>query len=495
MRLADLEARLPVKSVVHPPSWGVEISGIQYDSREVKRGDLFCAVRGFRTDGHLYCREAEARGAAAVLVERAEAVPEGLPGLVVGDVRSAMALASDIFFGSPSGRLWMVGVTGTNGKTTVTHLIRAILEAEDIPCGLTGTVHTLVGPEVLKVVRTTPEAPDLQRLLRFMVDRGMRAAVMEVSSHALALSRVDHVQYDLGVFTNLTQDHLDFHRDFEDYFQAKAKLFRSLGQGAEKGPRAAVINADDPYAKRFTELCPVPVITYGLGETAAIRGQSLQIGARGVQFVAVFPDGRRQPVNFGMTGRFNIQNALAAMAVGFVRGIDPTAMAEALARVPGVPGRFERIDLGQPFTVIVDYAHTPDGLENVLTTAREFSFGRLAVVFGCGGDRDQGKRAMMGDVAGRLADLVVLTADNPRSEDPREIIGQIEEGLRAVGGHWAVELDRERAIRLAFNQAKPGDVVMIVGKGHETYQIYRDGTIHFDDREVARQLLKELSRS
>lgn len=495
MRLADLEARLPVKSVVHRRSEDVAISGIQYDSRQVKPGDLFCAVPGFHTDGHLYCREAEGRGAVAVLVERAEAVPDRLPGLVVGDVRKAMALTSDLFFGSPSRRLWMVGVTGTNGKTTVTHLIRAILEAEDIPCGLTGTVHTLVGPEVLKVVRTTPEAPDLQRLLRFMVDRGMAAAVMEVSSHALALARVDHVLYDVGVFTNLTQDHLDFHRDFEDYFQAKAKLFRNLGQGPEKGPRAAVINADDPYAERFSALCPVPVITYGLRDEAAIRGQSVQIGARGVQFVAVFPDGRRQPVNFTMTGRFNIQNALAAMAVGYVKGIEPVSMAEALARVPGVPGRFERIDLGQPFTVIVDYAHTPDGLENVLVTAREFALGRVVVVFGCGGDRDQGKRAMMGEVAGRLADLAVLTADNPRSEDPREIIGQIEQGLRRVAGHWAVELDRERAIRLAFSQAKAGDVVMILGKGHETYQIYRDGTIHFDDREVARQLLKELSKS
>ena len=345
---------------------GREIRGIQYDSRQVQPGDLFCAVPGFRTDGHLYCQEAKHRGAVAVLVERSDAVPEGLSGVVVRDVRAAMAKVADVFFGSPSRRLWMVGVTGTNGKTTVTHLVRSILEAEDVPCGLTGTVHTLIGPEMFKVVRTTPEAPDLQRILRHMVDRGMQAAVMEVSSHALALKRVGGVQYDVAVFTNLTQDHLDFHKDFEDYYQAKAQLFRGLGHDIDKGPKAAVINHDDQYAARFAKESPVPVVTYGLSEGADIRGEHLKIGGSGVEFVAVFPDGRRQPVSFGMTGKFNVQNALAAMAVGYVRQIDPQTMAKALAQSPGVPGRFERIDLSQPFTVIVDYAHTPDGLENVL---------------------------------------------------------------------------------------------------------------------------------
>ena len=474
---------------------GREIRGIQYDSRQVQPGDLFCAVPGFRTDGHLYCQEAKHRGAVAVLVERSDAVPEGLSGVVVRDVRAAMAKVADVFFGSPSRRLWMVGVTGTNGKTTVTHLVRSILEAEDVPCGLTGTVHTLIGPEMFKVVRTTPEAPDLQRILRHMVDRGMQAAVMEVSSHALALKRVGGVQYDVAVFTNLTQDHLDFHKDFEDYYQAKAQLFRGLGHDIDKGPKAAVINHDDQYAARFAKESPVPVVTYGLSEGADIRGEHLKIGGSGVEFVAVFPDGRRQPVSFGMTGKFNVQNALAAMAVGYVRQIDPQTMAKALAQSPGVPGRFERIDLSQPFTVIVDYAHTPDGLENVLLTAREFALGRVMVVFGAGGDRDQGKRGLMGEVAGRYADWTMLTVDNPRSEDPREIIAQIEQGLHAVGGKWAVELDRERAIRHVLMDAKPGDVILIVGKGHETYQIYRDATIHFDDREVARQVLKELRKS
>ncbi len=472
----------------------VTISGIQHDSRQVEKGDMFCAIPGFHTDGHFYCQEALSRGAAALLVEREDSVPPGATAIVVDNARLALAKAADVFYGHPSGRLWMVGVTGTNGKTTTTHLVRAVLEGSDIPCGLTGTLHTLIGPETFKVVRTTPEAPDLQRILRHMADRGMQAAVMEVSSHALALSRVDHVDYDVAVFTNLTQDHLDFHKDLESYFRAKALLFERLGNGLEKGPRAAIINGDDPHAERLKEMTRVPVFTYGLGEGLDLRATQLQITSRGVQFLAHFPSGVTQPVAFGMPGRFNVLNALAAMAVGWVYGLRPEVMAEALGRYKGVPGRFERIDEGQPYSVIVDYAHTPDGLENALTTAREFAIGKIGVVFGAGGDRDRGKRPLMGEVAGRLADWAVLTADNPRSEDPLDIIHQIEEGMKRVNGRWQVELDRERAIKLALTQAQPGDVVLIVGKGHETYQIYRDATIHFDDREVARQVLKELRR-
>ncbi|AEJ41631.1 UDP-N-acetylmuramyl-tripeptide synthetase [Sulfobacillus acidophilus TPY] len=472
----------------------VTVGGIQYDSRRVEKGDLFCAIPGFHTDGHLYCQEAYQRGAVAFLVERADTVPKGAPALIVPEARPAMAIVADAFYGHPSGRLWMVGVTGTNGKTTTTHLIRAVLEGSDIPCGLTGTLHTLIGQETFKVVRTTPEAPDLQRILRHMADRGMRAAVMEVSSHALVLSRVDAVEYDVGVFTNLTQDHLDFHHDIESYFRAKALLFERLGTGRPKGPRAAVINRDDPYSERLMGMTGVPVLTYGIQQPSDIRATQVNITSRGVQFVAEFPEGVSQPVEFGMPGRFNVLNALAAMAVGYVYGLTPSEMAESLARYPGVPGRFERIDEGQPFTVIVDYAHTPDGLENALKTAREFSLGKIGVVFGAGGDRDRGKRPLMGEVAGRLADWTVLTADNPRSEDPLDIIHQIAEGVNRVGGQWQQELDRERAIRLALNQAQPGDVVLIVGKGHETYQIYRDATIHFDDREVARQILRELNK-
>ena len=473
----------------------VAVTGIQHDSRQVEKGDLFCAIPGFRTDGHLYCSEALSRGAAAFLVEREEALPHGAAGIVVDNARLALAVCADVFYGHPSGRLWMVGVTGTNGKTTTTHLVRAVLEGSDVPCGLTGTLHTLIGAETFRVIRTTPEAPDLQRILRHMADRGMRAAVMEVSSHALALARVNGVDYDVGVFTNLTQDHLDFHKDFESYFRAKALLFERLGDGPKKGPRAAILNADDPYVERLKAVTPVPILTYGLNAGADIRAGQLQITSRGVQFLATFPSGVQQPVSFGMPGRFNVLNALAAMAVGHVYGLAPDTMAEALARYQGVPGRFERIDEGQPYSVIVDYAHTPDGLANALSTAREFAIGKIGVVFGAGGDRDRGKRPLMGEVAGKFSDWTVLTADNPRSEDPVDIIHEIEAGIQAVGGRWQVELDRERAIKLALSQAQPGDVVLIVGKGHETYQIYRDGTIHFDDREVARQVLRELKRT
>jgi UDP-N-acetylmuramoyl-L-alanyl-D-glutamate--2,6-diaminopimelate ligase len=389
----------------------------------------------------------------------------------------------------------MVGVTGTNGKTTTTHLVRALLEANDVSCGLTGTLHTLMGVESFKVSRTTPEAPDLQSILRHMADRGMKAAVMEVSSHALVLSRVDTVAYNVAVFTNLTQDHLDFHPDLESYFQAKSLLFTRLGEVPKPGPMAAVINGDDPYAGRLTALSHVPVVTYGLSDGVDVRASTVQIASRGVQFLAEFPDGQNQAIEFGMTGRFNVSNALAALSVGYVWGLEPRKMAEALARYPGVPGRFERIDEGQPFTVIVDYAHTPDGLKNVLQTAREFAMGHIGVVFGAGGDRDRGKRSMMGEVAGQLADWVMLTADNPRSEDPMDIIHQIAQGVEQSHGQYEVELDRERAIRQALHRGQPGDVILIVGKGHETYQIYRDATIHFDDREVARQVLKELRKA
>ncbi len=469
----------------------VDVTGIAYDSRHVEAGNLFCAIPGFRTDGHLYCQEAASRGAGAFLVERAEAIPEGKTGVVVPNARQAMALIADKFYGSPSARLAMIGVTGTNGKTTTTHIVRALLEANDIPTGLTGTLYTLMGQDTYKVSRTTPESPDLQSILRHMVDRGMRAAVMEVSSHALVLSRVDQVQYDVGVFTNLTQDHLDFHKDFESYFQAKSLLFRHLGASAKSGPKAAIINIDDDYGKRLVEMSPVPVVTYGLKEGADIWGSMVTVGSRGVQFLVSFPGGERQAVEFNMTGRFNVLNALAAMGVGYVYGLSPRQMAEALARYPGVPGRFERIDEGQPFTVIVDYAHTPDGMENVLKTAKEFTVGSIGVLFGAGGDRDRGKRALMGEAAGRFANWVMLTADNPRSEDPMDIIRQIAEGLEPTGTPYDVELDRERAIRLALQKAQPGDVIFILGKGHETYQIYRDGTIHFDDREIARQALRE----
>ncbi|MBX5467647.1 MAG: UDP-N-acetylmuramoyl-L-alanyl-D-glutamate--2,6-diaminopimelate ligase [Firmicutes bacterium] len=493
MRLGELVAGL--RAATWPKALAeTEITGIQYDSRVVEPGDLFCAVPGFHTDGHLYCGEAVARGARALLVERAVDHPQTVAMVAVPEVRAAMAVVADRFYGQPSAKLYTVGVTGTNGKTTTTHLIRAVLEAGGVATGLTGTIQTLIGAASYPVVHTTPEAPDLQRILAEMVRAGMRAVVMEVSSHALALKRVDQVRYDLGVFTNLTQDHLDFHKDLEDYFQAKALLFRRLPAHSPKGPAAAVINQEDAFARRLADLTPAPVVRYGWSEGADVRASEVAIESGGVRFRAEFPDGRTIGVRFPMTGRFNVLNALAALTVGFLWGVEAEVMAQALERFSGVPGRFERVDEGQPYAVIVDYAHTPDGIENVLKTAREFAKGRVIAVFGAGGDRDRRKRPLMGAAAGRIADHVIITSDNPRSEDPLAIIRDIEEGIRDTGVRWQTEPDRARAIRLALEMAKPDDVVMILGKGHETYQINRHGTIHFDDREEARKALKELWR-
>ncbi len=489
MKLSELAAGVGIQA---HGSVDAEVLGITYDSRRTRAGDLFCAIPGFRTDGHRYVEDARRRGAVACLVERADAVPAGMPYLQVPSARVSTARVAAHFFGCPSRNLWMVGVTGTNGKTTTTHLIRTILEqAASLPTGLMGTVHTVMGSNEWHEDRTTPEAPDLQATLRQMADFGMRAVAMEVSSHALALHRVDQVHYDVGVFTNLTQDHLDFHRDFEDYFSAKAQLFERLGEGPAKGPRAAILNADDAWAGRLVGYTRMPILTYGIAQRADVRAVDVRIDRFGADFTVILPDGSETPVHLRLSGRYNVSNALAALAVGHLQNLSGPAMAAALAQQAGVAGRFELIDCGQPFGVVVDYAHTPDGMENVLKAIREFARGRVILVFGAGGDRDQGKRPQMGEVAGRLTDLFVVTTDNPRGEDPADIAGQVEEGVRAVGGQYVREMDRRLAIRHAFSAARPDDLVLIAGKGHENYQIYRDHTEYFDDREEARAALRE----
>jgi UDP-N-acetylmuramoyl-L-alanyl-D-glutamate--2,6-diaminopimelate ligase len=487
MRLSELAAGVGLTA-----TGDVDVLGITYDSRRTRAGDLFCAIPGFRTDGHRYVEDARRRGAVACLVERESAVPSGMPYIPVQSARVSTARVAACFFGHPSRNLWMVGVTGTNGKTTTTHLIRTVLEqAAGIPTGLMGTVHTVMGANEWHEDRTTPEAPDLQATLRQMADFGMRAVAMEVSSHALALHRVDQVYYDVGVFTNLTQDHMDFHRDFEDYFAAKAQLFERLGEGPVKGPRAAILNADDAWAGRLVGYTRMPILTYGIAQRADVRAIDVRIDRYGADFTAVLPDGSKTPVHLKLSGRYNVSNALAALAVGHLQGLPGPRMAEALASQAGVPGRFELIDCGQPFGVIVDYAHTPDGMENVLRAIREFVHGRVILVFGAGGDRDQAKRPLMGEVAGRLTDLFVVTTDNPRSEDAADIATQVEQGIRAAGGQFIREMDRRVAIRRAFADARPEDLVLIAGKGHENYQIYRDHTEYFDDREEARAALRE----
>ena len=441
---------------------GVELSGVSHDSRAVAPGDLFCCVRGEHADGHDHAPAAVAAGAAALLCERP--LDLAVPQVVVPDVRLAMGPASAAVHGHPSQALAVVGVTGTNGKTTTVHLLRSVLAAAGRRAEVIGT---------LTGARTTPEAPELQRLLAGFVADGVDAVAMEVSSHALALHRVDGTRYRVAVFTNLSAEHLDFHASMEEYFQAKARLF------TPELADAAVVNVDDPRGRLLLDAAVVPTRGYSVGDV-----EGLEVGRAASRF-----RWRGVDVTVPLGGRFNVSNALAAAEAAITLGIEPAAVAAGLAAAGPVPGRFEAVEEGQPFGVVVDYAHTPDGLEHVLETARELvGAGRVLVVFGCGGDRDTAKRPLMGEVAARLADRVVLTSDNPRSEDPAAIISQVRSGI-ADDTTLAVEPDRRRAIALALEEARPGDLVVIAGKGHEAYQQVGEERRPFDDRAVARELL------
>ncbi|MDP2872632.1 MAG: UDP-N-acetylmuramoyl-L-alanyl-D-glutamate--2,6-diaminopimelate ligase [Bacillota bacterium] len=481
---------------------GTGVVNLDYDSRRVGPGSLFFALRGLISDGHEYVPQAVQRGAVAVCAEHEVALPDGVALLLSPDTRASMALMAAAFFGHPSVSLGVVGVTGTKGKTTTTHLIRAIFEAAGRRTGLVGTVHNVIGGMPETVVHTTPEAPELHSMFRRMVSAGDTHVVMEVSSHALEFRRVAGTAYDIGVLTNMSHDHLDLHKTFDNYVTAKAKLFMMLGAppagkgDAGRGLRAAVVNGDDPVAPSMRRATPadVPYVTFGHGPGCDLRALDVDLGPAGASFTAAYGQ-RRLPISLRLPGRFNVQNAMAALTVGLVSGCDPETCVAALSGMDGVPGRFERVDAGQPFAVIVDYAHSPDSLENVLVTARELTTGRLMVVFGCGGDRDRTKRPVMGRIAAERADEVLVTSDNPRSEDPDAIIAEIVAGfMPGMAGRWRVVADRAAAIRAAIETAGPGDMVVIAGKGHETYQILGPDTIHFDDREVARQALLERGR-
>lgn len=472
-------------------SLGVEARGLAYDSRRVKPGDVFVCIRGLRTDGHFYAEEAVGRGAVAVVVERDLPVPAKVPCVRVADTRQALGLMAARHYGFPSHSLRLIGVTGTNGKTTTTYLVKAILEAAGRKVGLIGTIRNLAGDEEIPTERTTPESLDLQALLAYMRGVGCTHVVMEVSSHAIELKRVAGVEFDVGVFTNLTQDHLDFHGTFEAYRAAKGKFFTSLGLTAKAGPRGAIINADDPSAGFFTRVATVPVGTYGRSGSARVRAEEVRLARTGLGYLLRAPEGEIE-LALRLSGEFNVYNSLAAAATGLAEGCSLDVVKKGLEGVSGVPGRFEVVDEGQPFTVVVDYAHTPDGLENLLQAAETVTEGRKILVFGCGGDRDRGKRPLMGEIAGRLADYTVVTSDNPRSEDPAAICAEVVAGVAktAPGPEaYRVLVDRREAIEHAMAVARPGDVVLLAGKGHETYQVFSDRTSHFDDREVAREAL------
>ena len=473
-----------------------EITGVTHDSRQVQPGFVFVAIPGFTHDGREFIPQALARGAVAVVQEGAPAGGyDGVPAVDVPDARLALAYLAAQFHGHPSRRLRVVGVTGTNGKTTTTFLVKWILEAAGHRVGLIGTVQNMIGDRVLAGTRTTPEATELQALMARMVDAGCSHVVMEVSSHALALARVASCEFDVAVLTNITQDHLDFHKTFEDYWTTKARLFERLGssylpEAAAKPAKAAVLNFDDSLGPVIAGRVSGRVISYGLGAGRDVALHDLSVTTAGISGRLTSPWGEAE-MRSPLTGRFNAYNNLAALSVALWEGVDlPTALG-AIARAPGVPGRFERVYEGE-FTVVVDYAHTPDGLENVLRTARQLTAGRVIAVFGAGGDRDRGKRPLMGEVVGRLADYAVITSDNPRSEDPEAIIAEIVPGFSraAAAKPYHVEPDRRRAIEHAISLAGPGDLVLIAGKGHETYQEFNGYRIDFDDRAVAREALE-----
>jgi UDP-N-acetylmuramoyl-L-alanyl-D-glutamate--2,6-diaminopimelate ligase len=457
----------------------VEIADLAYDSRKVGPGTLFFCVVGEKRDGHEFAAAVVEAGASALVVERELDV--AVPQVVVPSARAAMAPFAAAFQGDPTAELKLVGVTGTNGKTTTAYLVREILEAAGIQTGLMGTVKQVVGGRDEAVVRTTGEGIDLQETFRRMLAGGDEACAMEVSSHAMVLHRADAIHFDVALFTNLTQDHLDFHTDMEDYFAAKRLLF-------EADPGVRIVNVDDPYGRRLAE--EFECLTFSAeGAEADYRATDVEFDAGGATFTVA----GKAEVRTGMPGHFNVANALGAFAAAEALGVDAETAAAGLAGAARVPGRFEPIDEGQGFAVLVDYAHTPDSMENVLRAARRLTSGRLISVFGAGGDRDKAKRPLMGRAGGELSDLAVVTSDNPRSEDPEAIVAEVAAGAREGEAELVVEVDRHAAIALALGRAEPGDTVVIAGKGHEQGQEFEGGRkIPFDDREVARAELREL---
>lgn len=470
-----------------------DIRGLQYDSRKIEPGQVFVAIQGEVVDGNRFVGSALERGAAGVISERPR--PSECAAAVwvqVAEARKALATAAANWYGRPSDRLHLVGITGTNGKTTTAFLTDSLLRQSGQRTGLIGTIEYHVADRVVPSPHTTPESMDLQHLFAGMVEAECQSAVLEASSHALAMDRLWGCHFDVAVFTNLTQDHLDYHGTMERYQEAKRRLFTGTGAGA---PRTAVVNADDPVSAAMVEGFRGEVLTYGFSPRAQLRASHVENSPAGLRFHLDGPKGWKAEIASPMAGRVNVLNMLAAIGVGLQMGLDREVILAGVQRLRRVPGRFERVDAGQPFLVIVDYAHTPDALVNVLRLAREIvtpAQGRVLTVFGCGGDRDRGKRPLMGAAAGNVSEFVVVTSDNPRSEDPRLIINDAVVGLQRTAARWVIEPDRRAAIGMAMAEAAPGDLVLIAGKGHENYQILGKETVHFDDVEEARRALQGL---
>lgn len=466
------------------------MTGVCYDSRQVKRGSVFVAIKGNNLDGHDYIGEAVRRGATTIIAERR--LDMKLPGkvtlVIVPDSRAALAKTADYFYDSPSEKLRVIGITGTNGKTTVSYLLKSVMDTAGKACGKIGTTGYDLLDENEEAPTTTPESVDLQRMMRKLVDKGAEYLTLEVSSHALAQNRVAEVRFRAAVYTNLTQDHLDYHHSMEEYFATKARLF------TDYTPETAVVNMDDSYATRLVAMTGSNIITYGLDAEADITASDVKMNVGGLSMTLVTPDGS-VPVRSGLTGRHNVYNILAAAGVAYSEGVPLQTLARGVASLKAVPGRLERVDAGQPFTIVVDYAHTDDALINVINALRGISNGKVITVFGCGGDRDRAKRPLMGKAAWSMSDKIVVTSDNPRTENPENIIEDILEGINRDDnpeGEMKVIPDRHEAIRAAMRMAAPDDVVLIAGKGHETYQIIGAIKHHFDDREEAVAAVREI---
>ncbi len=465
----------------------IDIKGIAYDSRKVKEGYLFVCIEGTVTDGHKFIPGALENKARALLVSKGVDVPEGVTVVRTDDTRYGLAYVSDKFFGHPSGALNLVGVTGTKGKTTTTYMIKSILEKSGQKTGLIGTVEKLIGNEVIYMDRTTPESYDLQSLFNDMVAKNIDTAVMEVSSQGLKLHRVSCCDFDIGIFTNISRAHIGprEHTSFEDYLESKIKLFSMCKKG--------LVNIDSPHSEDVINGAKCEVLTFGINHDADIMAKDIVKHADSVEYNLVSPwyEGF---VKVGVPGNFSVYNSLAAIGVCGLMGVSFDSIRAGLEKV-NVKGRVETVDIGKDYTVIIDYAHSPDSLENILVTVKDFAKGRVICLFGCGGDRDRMMRPMMGEISGRLADYTIITSDNPRTENPEDIVKDIEEGIKKTDGKYCIIVNRRDAIKHALEIARKDDVIILAGKGHETYQTFKDKTIHFDEREIVRELIKELDNS
>ena len=472
-----------------------EITSIERDSRRVQEGALFVCISGAHVDAHSFIPNAARAGARAILTERETVdVPDGITVLHVADLQEALDVIVPYFYDYPARAMRVIGITGTNGKTTTSYLLRAILRHTGKRVGLIGTIQVMMEDEVFPTANTTPDVIVMQQLLSEMRAREMDAVVMEVSSHALDQGRVAGIEFDTAVFTNLTQDHLDYHKTMENYARAKARLFEYVSAQGTKAGKTAVLNADDAASETMRAHTHCPIISYGMENDADLMAKDVHLAQDGMELTLMYDGAQLAQLHIGITGLFNVYNVLAAVGGALAENVPTADIVEALRSFTGVPGRFELVREGQPFSVIVDYAHTPDGMENVLRTARAVTAGRIIAVFGCGGDRDRTKRPIMGRMAAELADIAILTSDNPRTEDPAAILDEVETGVLPMIGAKPYEklVDRRTAIFHAVGTARAGDTVVILGKGHENYQILKDKTIHFDDRETAREAIRGL---